>query len=566
VRPAGRSTASFDGERIAPVTESHRHVDAVVVGAGFAGLYAHYRLRQLGLTLQGYEAAADVGGTWWWNRYPGARCDVESMDYSYSFSPEVEQEWTWTERYATQPEILRYINHVADRFDLRRDIQFETRVTAATWDEAAQRWHIVTDRGDSVSAQFCVMAVGCLSASKQPEIDGIDTFRGPTFHTGRWPHEGVDFTGLRVGVIGTGSSGIQSIPVIAQQAAHLTVFQRTPNFSMPAKNGPLDPEAIAARKARAREIRQAMRESRAGVIVPMPEHSALTVDEEARQARFEAAWDTGTLYGMVSAFNDLLIDRDANETAAEFVRARIREIVEDAEVAERLSPRNHPFGTKRPCLDSDYYATYNRDNVTLVDVRATPIVELTPTGVRTTADEYELDAIVFATGFDAMTGPLLGPDVRGVGGLPLREKWAAGPRTYLGIATAGFPNLFTVTGPGSPSVLVNMLVAIEQHVDWVAECIAYLREHDLASIDATVEAEEAWVDHVNEVAKLTLFPQANSWYMGANVPGKPRVFMPYIGGLPRYTKLCNEVAAEGYRGFALRPAGERAPERSASRA
>ncbi len=544
------------------MTERHREVDAVVVGAGLAGLYAHHRLRRLGLTLQGYEAAADVGGTWWWNRYPGARCDVESMDYCYSFSPEVEQEWTWSERYASQPEILRYIDHVAERFDLRRDIQFETRVTAATWDDAAQRWRIVTDRGDSVSAQFCIMATGCLSAAKQPEIEGIDTFRGPTFHTGRWPHEGVDFTGLRVGVIGTGSSGIQSIPVIAEQAAHVTVFQRTPNFTMPAKNASLDSEAVSARKARAREIRQAMRESRAGVIVPMPEHSALSVDDDAREATFEAAWETGTLYGMVAAFNDLLVDRDANETAAEYVRSRIQDVVDDPEVAERLSPRNHPFGTKRPCLDSGYYATFNRDNVTLVDVRSTPILEITPTGVRTTADEHALDAIVFATGFDAMTGPLLGPDITGAGGVALRDKWVAGPRTYLGIATAGFPNLFTITGPGSPSVLVNMAVAIEQHVDWVADCIAYLRDRGLASIDATVEAEDRWVDHVNEVANLTLFPHANSWYMGANVPGKPRVFMPYIGGLPRYTQVCDDVAADDYRGFALTP--ERASELDAA--
>jgi cyclohexanone monooxygenase len=547
------------------VTGSPGAVDAVVVGAGFAGLYAHHRLRQLGLRLQGYEAACDVGGTWWWNRYPGARCDVESMDYCYSFSPELEQEWSWSERYATQPEILRYIDHVADRFDLRRDIQFETRVTEARWDDGAQRWRIVTDRGDSVSAQFCIMATGCLSAAKQPEVDGIDTFRGPTFHTGRWPHDGVDFAGLRVGVIGTGSSGIQSIPVIAEQAAHLTVFQRTPNFTMPAKNAPLDSEAVSARKARAREVRQAMRESRAGVLVPMPEESALRVDEKAREARFEAAWETGTLYGMVAAYNDLLVDRDANETAAEYVRSRIRDIVDDPDVAERLSPRNHPFGTKRPCLDTGYYGTYNRDNVTLVDVRSTPIVEITPTGVRTTTDEYVLDAIVFATGFDAMTGPLLGPDIAGVGGVTLRNKWSAGPRTYLGIATAGFPNLFTITGPGSPSVLVNMAVAIEQHVDWVADCITYMRERGLAAIDATVEAEDRWVDHVNEVANLTLFPTANSWYMGANVPGKPRVFMPYIGGLPRYTKVCDEVAADDYQGFTLTPERAPEPESSASR-
>ncbi|HKA94062.1 MAG TPA: NAD(P)/FAD-dependent oxidoreductase [Acidimicrobiia bacterium] len=546
------------------MTGAPADVDAVVVGAGFAGLYAHHRLRELGLTIRGFDAAADVGGTWWWNRYPGARCDVESMDYCYSFSPELEQEWTWSERYATQPEILRYLNHVADRFDLRRDIQFETRMTAATWDDASQRWHVSTDRGDRVSAQFCVMATGCLSQAKQPEVDGIDTFAGDIFHTGHWPHDGVDFIGQRVGVIGTGSSGIQSIPELARQAEHLTVFQRTPNFTMPAKNALLDAEAIADRKKRAREIRHAMRSSRAGVIVPMPEHSALAVDDDARQARYEKAWDTGTLYGMIAAFNDLLIDQEANDTAAEYARSRIRDIVDDPEVAERLSPRNHPFGTKRPCLDTDYYATYNRDNVTLVDVRATPIVAITPSGIRTTTDDYDLDAIVFATGFDAMTGPLLAPDITGKGGVKLRDKWAAGPRTYLGLAIAGFPNFFVVTGPGSPSVLVNMAVAIEHHVDWIADCIASLLARGIASIDATVEAEDAWVDHVNEVASVTLFPHANSWYMGANVPGKPCVFMPYIGGFPRYDDICRDVAADDYRGFTLSPATDSEPAPSSA--
>jgi cation diffusion facilitator CzcD-associated flavoprotein CzcO len=547
------------------VTEPRREVDVVIVGAGFAGLYAQHRFRKLGLTIQGYEAAADVGGTWWWNRYPGARCDVESTDYCYSFSPELEQEWTWSERYATQPEILRYVNHVADRFDLRRDIQFETRVIAATWDELAQRWHIATDRGDQVSTQFCVMAVGCLSAPKQAEIDGIDAFEGQFFYTSQWPHEGVDLSGLRVGVVGTGSSGIQSIPLIAQQALDVTVFQRTPNFTMPAKNAPLDPAFVSARKARAREHREAMRRSHAGVVVPVPEQSALSVDAEARGARFEEAWESGTLYGMVAAYNDLLVDRDANDTAAEFVRARIWEVVDDPDVAERLSPRNHPLGTKRPCLDTDYYATFNRDNVTLVDVRSTPIVEITPRGIRTSGGEYVLDVIVFATGFDAMTGPLLRAEIVGGPGVSLRDKWAAGPRTYLGIAIAGFPNLFMVTGPGSPSVLVNMLVAIEQHVDWIADCVAYLRQHGLASIDAIEAAEDAWVDHVNEVASRTLFPMAASWYMGANVPGKPRVFMPYIGGFPQYTRICDGVAADDYRGFKLSMPTEHEPGPSAAR-
>jgi cation diffusion facilitator CzcD-associated flavoprotein CzcO len=531
--------------------EPEAKVDAVVVGAGFGGLYAHHKLRDIGLAVQGFEAAGGVGGTWWWNRYPGARCDLESWDYCYSF-PEVEQEWTWTERYATQPEILRYIEYVADRYDLRRDIRFDTRVTAATWNEADRRWFVTTDRGDAVSARFLVMATGNLSAAKEPEIGGIDTFAGATYHTGRWPHDGVDFTGKRVGVIGTGSSGIQSIPLIAQQAARVTVFQRTPTFTIPAKNAPLDPAAIADRKARGQEIREHMRtKTRAGVIVPMPDASALEVSADARERRFWEAWESGTLYGMTAAYTDLLVDREANEHAAEFIRARIRDVVNDPEIAERLSPRDNPFGTKRPCLDTDYYATFNRGNVELVDVRATPIVEVTGAGIRTTSEEYPLDVIVFATGFDAMTGPLLEPAITGANGVALRDKWATGPRTYLGIAIAGFPNLFLVTGPGSPSVLINMLVAIEQHVDWIADCIAAMRARDIGAIEATVKAEDEWVDHVNEIAGRTLFPTANSWYMGANVPGKPRVFMPYIGGLPAYTRVIESVAADGYRGFFL---------------
>ncbi len=538
------------------MTEPRRDVDAVIVGAGFAGLYAQVRLRALGLTIQGYEAAADVGGTWWWNRYPGARCDVESMDYCYSFSPELEQEWTWSERYATQPEILRYVNHVAERFDLRRDIQFETRVTGMTWDETTQRWLVRTDRGDEVSAQFAVMATGCLSAPKELDIEGVDKFKGEVLYTSQWPHAGVDLTGRRVGVVGTGSSGIQSIPLIAEQADHVTVFQRTPNFSMPAKNAPLDAETVDERKAHAREHRQAMRDSRAGVVVAIPDHSALSVDEDDRATKYDAAWESGTLYGMVAAYTDLLVNKEANDTAAEFVRSRIRAIVDDPDLAERLSPRGHPLGTKRPCLDTNYYATFNRDNVTLVDVRATPIVTVTPEGIRTEGGEYELDVIVFATGFDAMTGPMLRAGIVGSHGVALPDKWAAGPRTYLGIATAGFPNLFIVTGPGSPSVLVNMMVAIEQHVDWIADCIAHVRHAGAASIDATVAAEDDWVEHVNAVADRTLFPTAASWWMGANVPGKPRVFMPYIGGFPHYAGICDAVAAEGYRGFTLRRASD----------
>jgi cation diffusion facilitator CzcD-associated flavoprotein CzcO len=536
-----------------PTSTSTRQVDVVVVGAGFAGLYALHRLRQHRLTLQCFEAGSGVGGTWFWNRYPGARCDVESMEYSYSFSSDLEQDWRWSERYAPQPEILRYLDHVADRFDLRRDIQFDTRVTAATFDEATGRWAITTDRGDEVSAQFCVMATGCLSAAKEPEVPGLESFGGSWYHTGRWPPEGVDFTGLRVGIIGTGSSGIQSIPVIAEQAEHLVVFQRTPNFSLPARNHALDAETQSAVKARYAELREEERNSYAGIAVPPPTQSALEVDPEERQRRYETAWAQGGLLSMTTTFHDLIRDKAANDTAAEFIRSKIREIVTDADVADDLAPTDHPFGTKRPCLDTGYFETFNRDDVTLVNLRRTPIVEIVPEGVRTTDGVHQLDRIVFATGFDAMTGPVLRIDVRGRDDASLRTKWAAGPRTYLGLGTAGFPNLFLVTGPGSPSVLSNMVVAIEQHVDWIAECVAFLRDRGIDAIEPTVEAEDSWVDHVNVLANATLFPTANSWYMGANVPGKPRVFMPYVGGFMTYRRICDDVAADHYRGFTLTP-------------
>jgi cyclohexanone monooxygenase len=535
----------------APSTTEVRRVDAVIVGAGFAGLYAHHELRRLGLTLQGFDAAADVGGTWWWNRYPGARCDILSVDYSYSFSPELDQEWDWEERYATQPEILRYADTVAQKFDLRRDIQFETSVVSAVWNDEAKRWLVTTDRGDRVDAQFVVMAVGCLSAAKQPEIDGIDSFDGPTYHTGQWPHVGVDFTGLRVGVIGTGSSAIQSIPLIAEQAAQLTVFQRTATYALPAKNAPLDPEWWNDQKARYPEYRELQRASRGGTVGPLPEHSALSVPPEERERRYQQGWESGSLGGVMGQFTDILLSEEANETAAEFIRSRIREIVDDPVVAERLSPRTFPFGTKRPCLDTGYYATYNRPNVTLVDLRETPITKITPSGVATTTGDHDFDALVFATGFDAMTGAFLRPDIRGVDGRTLRDKWSGGPRTYLGIASAGFPNLFTITGPGSPSVLTNMMASIEQHVEWVTDAIGYLRDHDLTAIDPTIEAEDGWVEHVNQVASFTLMPKANSWYMGANVPGKPQVFMPYVGGLIAFREVCDDVARNDYRGFTL---------------
>ena len=526
-------------------------LDAVIVGAGFAGLYSLHRLRGLGLTARVYEAGKGVGGTWYWNRYPGARCDVESMDYSYSFSDELQQEWRWTERYAAQPEILKYVNHVADRFDLRRDIQFETRVTSAVFDEATSRWSIETDRGDRVSARFCIMATGCLSDAQVPDIKGRETFEGAWYHTGKWPHEGVDFTGQRVGIIGTGSSAIQSIPIIARQAAHLFVFQRTPNYSMPAQNAPLDPAYERRVKEGYTDFRRQARESRVGFVVDRSGDSALAVPAEERQREYENRWNRGGL-GFSAAYTDLLTNKDANDTAADFFRAKIRDIVRDPAVARALTPQDYPLGTKRLCVDTGYYATFNRDNVTLVDLRKTPIEAITPRGVRTSEADYEVDAIVFATGFDAMTGALLNIDISGRGGRPLRETWAAGPRTYLGISIAGFPNFFTITGPGSPSVLSNMIVSIEQHVDWIADCLTYLGRHGHASIEATTEAQEAWVQHVNDVGHMTLYPLAKSWYMGANVPGKPRIFMPYIGGVGVYRQKCDEVAAKGYEGFALR--------------
>ena len=539
--------ATADSERNA----QSEVLDAVIVGAGFAGLYMLHRLREQGYSARIYEAGSGVGGTWFWNRYPGARCDVESMEYSYSFSAELDREWRWSERYASQPEILRYLNHVADRFDLRRDIQFDTQVTAARFDEAAKRWIIQTDRGERVMVRFCIMATGCLSVPKKIEYPGLESFRGQCYQTSNWPHEGVDFTGQRVGVIGTGSSGIQSIPVIATQASQLYVFQRTPSFSVPARNGPISPEVMADWDQNRARYRAETRASAFAIRSFDPvDRSALTATPEERQRAYEERWQRGG-FSVAGAFSDLVISKPANDTAVKFVHDKIRSIVRDPAVAQALMPTSYPLGSKRMCVDTDYYATFNRDNVTLVDLQKTPIAAITPRGIRTGGAEYALDSIVFATGFDAMTGALGRIDIRGSGGLKLAQKWSGGPRSYLGIMVAGFPNLFTITGPGSPSVLSNMVLAIEQHVDWIADCLSYLREHRLATIDATSAAEDAWVAHVNEVANFTLFPQANSWYMGANVPGKPRVFMPYVGGFGAYGEKCSTVARNNYEGFAL---------------
>lgn len=540
--------------------EQVEEFDAIVVGAGFSGMYMLHRLRALGLSVRVLERGDGVGGTWYWNRYPGARCDSESYYYSYSFSDELQQEWEWSERYPEQDEIMRYLDHVADRFDLRRDIRFGTRVTGARFDEDANRWEIQTDGGERFSAQFFITAVGCLSAANVPDIEGLERFEGEWYHTGAWPHEGVDFAGKRVGVVGTGSTGIQAVPVIAEEAAHLTVFQRTANYSVPARNASMDPEFRQQVKENYDEIRRKQRESTNGHPFEINEQSALDVSEEERRRMYEAAWERGSLR-FRATFGDLLTSKEANDTASEFIRQKIREIVEDPETAEKLTPYDHPFAAKRPPIDTGYFETYNRDNVALVDVKESPIEEITPRGIQTTDAEYELDAIVFATGYDALTGPLLNLNIRGKGGRSLKEKWESGPRMYLGLQTAGFPNMLAITGPGSPSVLTNMPTSIEQHVEWISDCIEHMRERGLDRIEATVEAEEAWAEHTNEAADATLLPLAkSSWYLGANVPGKPRVFMPYAGGFAAYAQRCDDVAANDYEGFTLtsvRPAKTR---------
>ena len=526
----------------APVSKT---VDAVVVGAGFGGLYMVHRLREAGFAVQGIEAGGDVGGTWYWNRYPGARCDVPSLLYSYTWSDELVPEWRWSEKYAPQPEILTYADHVANRYDLKSAYLFDTRVTAARFDAAKDRWTVETSQGDVIEARFCVMATGCLSVPRDPDFKGAETFKGEAYVTGRWPHEPVDFKGKRVAVIGTGSSAIQSTPLIAKDAAQVTVFQRTPNFSLPARNRAVSDEEVAAFREAFPAYREMIRAGNLGV--PNVPADWVPNDEELR-AMVEALWSGDGLIALLG-FPNLTRNEEINAIAASYVRERIAEIVKDPKVADKLTPRDYPIGAKRPCVDTDYYATFNRDNVELVDLLEAPIDEITPTGVRAGGRDFPVDVIVYATGFDAMTGALLNIDIQGRDGVSLRDVWAEGPKTYLGIQVAGFPNLFTITGPGSPSVLSNMITSCEQHVDWIMDAVGYLKAKDLKVIEATPAAQDAWVAHVNEEAERTLFPRANSWYMGANVPGKPRVFMPYVG--ENYRLRCDDIAAKGYEGFAL---------------
>jgi cation diffusion facilitator CzcD-associated flavoprotein CzcO len=527
-------------------------LDALVIGAGFAGLYQLLCLRdRLGLSVNALEAGGGVGGTWYWNRYPGARCDSESHVYWYTFSSDLMREWEWSERYPGQAEILRYLNFVADRFGLKRDIKFNSRVASAHYDEVANRWRVSTDAGETFVVKFLVTAVGCLSAANVPAIPGLQDFKGTWYHTGQWPHDGVDFSGKRVGMIGTGSTGIQAAPVIAAQADHLTVFQRTANYSVPARNVPLTQDFKQYVKHNAREIRATTHQTYNGMGFKVEDRKAVETSPEERETLYEAAWQRGGLQ-FRATFQDMLVSKEANDTAADFIKRKIRSIVKDPKTAEILADIDHPYAAKRPPIDTDYFETYNRPNVTLVDVKAAPIRRISEAGICTAGAEYPVDIIVFATGFDAMTGPLLRMDVRGRDGIALKDVWDAGPRNYLGLQVAGFPNMFTITGPGSPSVLCNMPVAIEQHADWVTDCIAYMRAKGLNRIEPQPEAVEKWVTEVNEVASRTLLPMAtHSWYLGANIPGKPRVFMPYAGGMIRYREICQDVVAKAYEGFAL---------------
>lgn len=528
--------------------DSRRPVDAVIVGAGFAGLYMLYRLREMGLEALVLERGDGVGGTWYWNRYPGARCDVESMQYSYQFSDALQQEWVWTERYAAQPEILRYANHVADRFGLWPNILFGKEVSSATFDEENSHWVVETGDGDCFLASFCIMATGCLSSANKPSIPGLETFSGEIVHTGTWPKDGVEVEGRRVAVIGTGSSAIQSIPIIARKAGQLFVLQRTANYAVPAHNGPLEESAQQAIKADYPALRARAKTKRNGIDFPIPTISALEVGEVEREKIFEERWAFGGL-GFMTAFNDLLVRKEANDLAADFIRRKIEAIVDDPKTAELLSPTSI-VGCKRLCVDTGYFETYNRPNVTLIDINESPIEMVLPDGIKVGDEVIEVEMIVLATGFDAMTGALNRITIRGRSGTKLALVWSAGPKTYLGLMSAGFPNLFTITGPGSPSVLTNMLPTIEQHVEWIADCIGHVRATGQSLVEPTIEAETAWVSHVNEIADGLLYPSCNSWYLGANIPGKPRVFMPYVG-FPAYVKKCNEVVEKGYEGFAF---------------
>lgn len=533
---------------------SAREYDAVVIGAGFAGLGMLRRLRDDGFTVVVLEAGGGVGGTWYWNRYPGACCDSASEVYSYSFSDELLQSWSWKTRYPTQPQVLSYLEHVTDHFDLRRHIEFNQRVVSATYDEDARRWRVTTQSGQAFTARYCLTAVGCLSEPLVPAIEGIGDFAGETYYTARWPHEEVDLAGKRVAVIGTGSTGIQLIPAIADDVATLTVFQRTANYAIPARNHPMAPETEAKIKANYAAIREEARWTPTGNLYRPDEKSALAVDPEERRQRYQQDWDEGGFQLLFGGYYDLGSDEEANRTVADFVREKIASVIEDQKMRDKLVPKDHPIGTKRPPLDENYFATFNRENVSLVDLKAEPIVRITERGIVTEQAEYPLDVIIFATGFDAVTGALNKIDIGTSGGRKLKEVWADGPRTYLGVATAGFPNLFMLTGPQSPSVMGTVTISIEQHIQWIGDLLTYARAHDIELIEATTEAQDAWVAHVQELIAGTLLAKYSSWYLGSNVPGKTRTILTYAGGVGTYRARADEVRDAGYEGFTLTPA------------
>jgi len=517
--------------------------DVLVIGAGFAGLYAVHMLRNEGFSVIGVEAGDEVGGTWYWNRYPGARCDIPSLAYSYTWSPELRRDWRWSEKYATQPEILKYINHVADRFDLRSAYRFNTRVQSAVFDSGSAHWRIMTDTGEEISARFVLLATGNLSVPNTPRIEGLGDFAGPVYHTGRWPKHQVDFSGLRVGVVGTGSSGVQAIPLIAQQAQKLVVFQRTPNFSVPAHNGPLTEEDHREFERNFPQFRQSMEEFGR---VPLTAYDAAVPSKEEQWKRYSELWERGGA-SFLTVYPNLLTNREVNEGVSAFVREKIRSIVKDPETAEALCGMTSPFGVKRVCIDSNYFQTFNRPNVRLVNLRRQPIERVTRTGVQTVGEHHDFDALVLATGYDAMTGAILAIDIRGKDGRQMRKSWENGPRSYLGLMVAGYPNLFTITGPGSPSVIGNVLHHGEHHIELVTLLLLHARTKGKTTIDVQESSQDEWMQHVQDVASKTLFPSAHSWYLGSNIPGKPRVFMPYVG--EGYRKTCAAIVADGYRGF-----------------
>jgi len=523
--------------------------DVLVVGAGFAGLYAIYPLRQQGLSVRALEAGSDVGGTWYWNRYPGCRCDVESMEYSFSFSEALQQDWDWSERYATAAEIQTYARHVARRFDLRRHIDFDTRVVSAAYDGETGGWQVVTAQGRSLQARFLVMATGVLSAGRIPEFDGLDRFRGGTYHTSTWPFDAPDFTGKSVAILGAGSSGVQAIPELAKQAGHLYVLLRTPNYVVPARNGPLAAAEMAKIRALYPELRAKARSMRGAILLPLRDQSALEVTEAERQAEFERRWQMGGAFNFTSAFNDVQSDPKVNRIASDFIRAKISAAVNDPATARALQPP-HLVGTRRLCVGTEFYETFNRANVTLVNLNETPLLGFTETGARVGDGDIALDAMVFATGFDAITGALSKIDIRGRDAVRLQEVWQQGATSLIGMMSAGFPNLFMVGGPGSPAVLTNVIMSIEHHVDWISGCIDWLRMKGLKTIEATPEAQKAWAEHVAEVGAMALSSQGNAWYLGANVPGKPKLFLPYAGGFPQYVARVKDMTANGYAGFA----------------